>query len=381
MTSPITNTRPGHVSAMLADVVCRRKTGTWPNGKVPSWATEYAAQIGTKAGTAKFDAALDRWYVGQLEEALQPFAKAGAVLSPRADAAGTAVAIQSDDGKKHIVTYGQLRHAARMLGEGLRKLEDQAEIINRADLLDGRVLWQIRWMAYYADKPRWLLLRETPLDDGRRKLEALAYDGKVRSTATFQPAIDDGDLKVGLGRIYGTPMVNDAGRVEAFRALARTGDLKSRQTLQNAWDKRNTDDLQERRYRCRWSVVSDIHLNLAGVPGDRLIRLRWMDAPVRSSFVTGDRSESDLVFRVGPGGEAKVLYGNEPWRPKPGEPCWRVASYVFPADHASKLLAGIAAGSVRMIAEAVAEITNSTWMHQAEADRVLKAVQGEGGAS
>lgn len=128
-------------------------------------------------------------------------------------------------------------------------------------------------------------------------------------------------------------------------------------------------------------MVSDIHLNVAGVPGDRLIRLRWLDAPMRSSFVTGDRSESDLVFRVGADGEAKVLYGNELWRPKPGEPRWRVASYVFPADSASKLLAGIAAGGGRMIAEAVAETSDTAWMHQAEADRVLKAVQDEGGAS
>lgn len=102
---------------------------------------------------------------------------------------------------------------------------------------------------------------------------------------------------------------------------------------------------------------------------------------MRSSFVTGDRSESDLVFRVGADGEAKVLYGNEPWRPKPGEPRWRVVSYVVEADNANKLLAGISVGNVRMIAEAVVGITDSAWMHQVEADRVLQAVQNEGGAS
>ncbi|WP_096704229.1 hypothetical protein [Magnetospirillum sp. 15-1] len=381
MTSPITNTRPGHIASVLADVVHRRRTGSWPSGKVPSWASEYAAQIGTKAGTAKFDETLDRWYVSQLEEALRPFAQAGAALSPRTDAAGTAVAIQGDDGKKLTVTYGQLRQAARMLGEGLRKLQDQAEIINRADLLDDRVLWQLRWMAYYADKPRWLLLRETPLNDGRCKLEALAYDGKVRSTVTFVPAADDGDLKVSLSRFGAVPMLKDAGRLDAIRSFTRTGDLKGRGTLEEAWSRRISDDARERRYRRRWAVVSDVHLNVAGVPGDRLIRLRWLDAPVRSSIITGDRSESDLVFRVGADGETKVLYGNEPWQPKPGEPRWRVASYVVEADNANKLLAGISAGSVRMIAEAVAGITDSAWIHQTEADRVLQAVQSEGGAS
>lgn len=381
MTSPITNTRPGHVAAVLADVIHRRRTGSWPDGKVPSWASEYAGQIGTKAGTAKFDDALERWYVSQLEEALQPFAKVGTALSPRADAAGTAVAIQDDDGKKHVVTYGHLRHAARLLGADLRKSEDRAEIINRADLLDNQVLWQIRWMPYYADKPRWLLLRETSLVDGRRRLEALAYDGKVKNTITFEPTPDDGDLKLGLGRIYGTPMVKDASRLDAFRALAKVGDLKSRQTLQDAWDRRKSDDARERRHRRRWSVVSDVNLNVAGTLGDRLIRLRWVDAPAHSSFITGDKAESDLVVRVGADGEAKVLYGNEPWHPKPGEPRWRVASYVFPADSVSKLLAGIAASSARMIAEAVAEVTDSAWMHQAEAARVLNAVQDEGGAS
>lgn len=381
MNSPITNLRPGHVSSVLADVVHRRKTGSWPNDKVPSWATEYAAQIGTKAGTAKFDEALDRWYVSQLEEALQPFAKIGAVINPRTDTAGTAVAIQDDDGKKHVVTYGHLRHAARLLGADLRKSEDRAEIINRADLLDNQVLWQIRWMPYYADKPRWLLLRETPLVDGRRRLEASGYDGRAKSTITFEPAPDDGDLKGGLGRIYGTPMVKDAERLGAFRAVAKAGDLKSRQALQNAWDRRNSDDQRERRYRRRWSVVSDVNLNVAGVVGDRLIRLRWVDAPAHSSFITGDKAESDLVVRIGADGDAKVLYGVTPWSPRPDEPRWRVASYVFSADDTTKLLAGIATGSVRMIAEAVAEISNNAWMLHEEADRVLQAGQSQGGAS
>lgn len=31
MTSPITNTRPGHVASVLADVVHRRRTGSWPS--------------------------------------------------------------------------------------------------------------------------------------------------------------------------------------------------------------------------------------------------------------------------------------------------------------------------------------------------------------
>lgn len=372
MTSPITNSRPGHVDAVLSDVVHRRKTGEWPDGKVPRWASEYAAHIGTKVGSAKFDDAIERWYVEQLEAALKPFAEAGAAVNPRTD--GVAASVQDEAGRKHVVTYGHLRHAARLLGEGLRKLQDRAEIVNRANLLDDRVLWQIRWQGAYSDKPRWLLLREMPLADGRRKLEALAYDGRVVATRTFQLGAADGDLSASLSRFSGVPVLKDVSRLEAIRSLSKTGDLKRGGALQDAFDRQVSDDVKECRHRRKWSVVSDIHINRGGMPGDQLIRLRWVDAPVRSSFVTGDRTESDLVLRISADGEAKVLYGDEPWRPQLGEPRWRVGSFVFPADNASKLLAGIAAGSARMIAEAVAEVSDVRWMSAAEADRVWSTV-------
>ena len=112
MTSPITSSRPGHVEIVLADVVQRRQTGEWPNGKVPRWATDYAAQIGTKAGSVKFDDALERWYVRELEAALKPFAEAGAALDPRTDTGATAISVQDHDGRKHVVTYGRLRAEA-----------------------------------------------------------------------------------------------------------------------------------------------------------------------------------------------------------------------------------------------------------------------------
>jgi hypothetical protein len=376
MTNPITNSRPGHVEAVLSDVVHRRKTGAWPDGKVPRWASEYAAQIGTKAGTAKFDDALDRWYVGQLEAALQPFADVGAAINPRTDAAGTAVTVQDEAGRRHVVTYEHLRHAARMLGEGLRKLQDRAEIVNRSALVDGGVLWQIRWMAAYAEKPRWLLLRETSAPGALRKLEALSYGGKVLVTRTFQPGAEDADLTMSISRLYTpVPVLTDTSRLEALRSLARTGDIKTGSGMKDAFERQVSDDAKERRYRRLWSVVSDIHVNVGGLPGDRLIRLRWADAPVRSSYVLGDRTESDLVLSIGADGEAKVLYGYSPWRPKPGEPAWRVASFVFQPDNASKLLAGIAAGSTRMIAEAVDVISDTAWMNSPEADRVMATAQ------
>lgn len=374
MTSPITSSRPGHVEIVLADVVQRRQTGEWPNGKVPRWASDYAAQIGTKAGSVKFDDALERWYVRELEAALKPFAEAGAALDPRTDAAGSAFSVQDHDGRKHVVTYGRLRLAARVLGEGLRKLESRAEIINRYQLVDDKVLWQIRWMGAYADKPRWLLLRETLMADGRRKLEALSYSGEVRATRAFQPIETDGDMKASLSRIYAVPALQDAGRLEAISTLAKAGDLKTGRALDDAYRNQVSDDNRERYHRRRWSVVSDVHVNVGGMPGDRLIRLRWLDAPVRSSFITG---ESDLIIRVGINGEAKVLYGNEPWRPQPGEPRWQVASFVLEADRTSKLLAGIAAAGTRMIAEVAATVSDSAKMNVAEADRVLVAIQGQ----
>lgn len=380
MTSPITSSRPGHVEIVLADVVQRRQTGEWPNGKVPRWASDYAAQIGTKAGSVKFDDALERWYTRELEAALKPFAEAGAALDPRTDAAGSAFSVQDHDGRKHVVTYGRLRLAARVLGEGLRKLESRAEIINRYQLVDDKVLWQIRWMGAYADKPRWLLLRETLMADGRRKLEALSYSGEVRATRAFQPTETDGDMKASLSRIYAVPALQDGGRLEAISALAKASDLKTGRALDDAYCNQVSDDSRERCHRRRWSVVSDVHVNVGGMPGDRLIRLRWLDAPTRSSFITGEKGESDLIIRVGIDGEAKVVYGHEPWRPLMNEPCWKIASFVFQADRTSKLLAGMAAGSARMIAEAVA---GSAWdqakMNVAEADRVLANLQGQEG--
>ncbi|MCA1908985.1 MAG: hypothetical protein LDL39_11550 [Magnetospirillum sp.] len=379
MASPITSSRPGHVEIVLTDVVHRRKVGQWPDGKVPRWATDYAAQLGTKAGSVKFDDALERWYVRELEAALKPFAEAGAALDPRTDSAGTAVSVQDRDGKKHVVTYGRLRQAARVLGEGLRKVESRAEIINRYQLLDDKVLWQIRWMAAYADKPRWLLLRETPMADGRRKLEALSYSGEVRASRVFQPTENDNDMKASLSRIYAVPALQDAARLEAIGFLAKAGDMKTGRGLDDAYRNQVSDDSRERCHRRRWSVVSDVHVNVGGMPGDRLIRLRWLDAPTRSSFITGEKGESDLIIRVGIDGEAKVVYGHEPWRPLMNEPRWKIASFVFQADRASKLLAGIAAGSARMIAEAVA---GSAWdqakMSVAEADRVSVEILGEG---
>jgi|GEM_PF-6235529 hypothetical protein len=379
MTGPITNTRPGHVEAVLSDVVHRRKTGAWPEGKVPRWASEYAAQLGTKVGSSKFDDALDRWYVAELEATLQPFASAGAALNPRTDAGGTAVTVQDEAGRRHIVTYGQLRQAARLLGEGLRKLQDRAEILKRFALVDGGVLFQIRWQPAYAEKPRWLLLRETALADGSRKLQALGYGGKILSTRVFQPGAEDADLSVRISSVLSAPLLADAGRLDALRGVARTGDLKSGRASGDAYDTQVSNDAKERRYRRLWSVVSDIHVNVGGLPGNRLIRLRWTDAPVRSSYITGDKTESDLVLSIGADGEAKVLYGNSPWRPKPGEPAWRVASFVFQPDNANKLLAGIAAGSTRMIAEAVDVISDTAWMNQPEADRVMAAAQASKG--
>lgn len=377
MTNPISNSRPGHVEAVLSDVVFRRKTGEWPEGKVPRWASEYAAQIGTKAGTAKFDDALERWYVSQLEAALKPFAEAGAAVNPRTDAAGAAATVQDEAGRRHVVTYGHLRHAARLLGEGLRKLQDRAEIMNRSALVDGGVLWQIRWMAAYAEKPRWLLLRETSVPGALRKLEALSYSGKILITRTFQPGADDADLTMSISRLYSpVPVLADDSRQEAIRSLARTGDIKTGSGAKDAFDSQVSNDAKERRYRRLWSVVSDIHVNVGGLPGDRLIRLRWADAPVRSSYITGDKTESDLVLSIGADGEAKVLYGYSPWRPKPGEPSWRVASFVFLPDNVNKLLAGVAAGSTRMIAEAIDVISDTAWMSVAEADRVLSVAQG-----
>ena len=207
----------------------------------------------------------------ELEAALKPFAEAGAALDPRTDAAGTAVSVQDRDGKKHVVTYGRLRQAARVLGEGLRKVENRAEIVNRHQLVDDKVLWQIRWMAAYADKPRWLLLRETLMADGRRKLEALSYSGEVRATRAFQPSENDGDMKASLSRIYAVPALQDAGRLEAIGFLAKAGDMKTGRGLDDAYRNQVSDDSRERCHRRRWSVVSDVHINVGGMPGDRLM--------------------------------------------------------------------------------------------------------------
>ena len=361
----------------LSDVVHRRKNGDWPGGKVPRWASHYAGKLGTKVGSTRFDEAIERWYVSQLEAALEPFAEAGAALNPRTDAGGAAVTVQDETGRRHVVTYGQLRHAARLLGAGLRKLEDRAEIVKRSALVDGGVLWQIRWQAAYAEKPRWLLLRETALADGSRKLQALGYGGKILSTRVFQPGAEDADLSISLSRLNTVPVLADSGRLDALRGVSRTGDLKSGRASGEAYDTQVSNDARERRHRRLWSVVSDIHVNRGGLPGDRLIRLRWMEAPVRSSYITGDKTESDLVLSIGADGEAKVLYGHSPWRPKPGEPAWHVASFVFQPDNASKLLAGIAAGSARMIAEAIDVISDTAWMVSIEADRVWASLTGK----
>jgi hypothetical protein len=357
----------------LTDVAHRRKTGEWPDGKVPRWASEYAAQIGTKAGTAKFDDAIERWYVSQLEAALKPFAEAGTAVDPRTDATGAAATVQDEDGRKHVVTYGHLRHAARLLGEGLRKLQDRAEIHALRNLIDGAMLWQIRWRSAYSDKVRWLLIRETVDADSRRKLEGLGYGGQVKSYKTFQASDDDLDLSRVRGRYGDTvPVLQDQERIKAVASIARLADIGSGRSLREAYERVVSDDERERRYRRKWTVVADMHLSVGGLPGNRLIRLRWTGAPVRMGMV--DQSPCDVILSFTPDGDAKVLYGDTPWRPKPGEPTWRVASFVFRPDDTSKLVAGIAAGSTRMIAEALDAVSDTAWMTVVEADRVLAKV-------
>jgi hypothetical protein len=298
--SPLTSSHPGHVETVLSDVIYRRRTGAWPEAKVPAWASAFAAQIGTKAGTTKFDEALDRWYVSQLDEALRPFAEIAATLDPRTDSGGAAISLL-DGGRKHVVTYGRLRQAARVLGVELRSPQSQAEIRGRHPLVDGGLLWSIRYQAAYADKPRWLLLREGPQVDGRHKLEALDYGGRPRSSVTFRRGDDDGDRTVTLSRFDSVPTLKDQGR-----------------------------------------------------------------------FSTG--IDSDVIFGIDQDAAAKVLFGDEPWRPLRDEPRWRVGSFAYDAERTSKLLAGIAAGSVRMIAEAVDAVSETPRMTVTEADRVMAAV-------
>ncbi|SMF27241.1 hypothetical protein SAMN06265365_11087 [Tistlia consotensis] len=316
----------------LADLLAYRASGSWPSGRPPRWASELAAALGTRVGSARFDRELEARYIVQLEAALRPFAEAGAALDPHRN--GKLLDVTSSDGKAAIVTDRHLRTAARTLGLEPRRPRDKVQVLDRSELVDRSTLWQIRRQGAYRDSPSWLLLRERREQDGTRILEALAYSGKVTRATHF--SADDEPRP----RLFSRDAVEiqDPGRRTAVASLAGAG-LRTGRALKEAFDRITETDRRERIRRRRWKLAADIHLTREGVPHDRLVRLTWLDAPAGQP--------SDAVLLVTADGKAKRV-ADVP-RPAPGAPRWQF--WPFPREAADKLLAGIAAEGDRLIAE------------------------------